>query len=90
VRLCLRHYFVSTHGSESITIMEISNNLTPQISDAATSTKKSVPASFSQGPPLRQGSPEWKALLYQNGPARDVVLPPEATSREAIYGDDLQ
>lgn len=38
--------------------------------------------------PLRQGSPEWRALLHRPGPARGVVLPPEATSRENIYGDD--
>ena len=38
--------------------------------------------------PLHQGSPEWKALLYRPGPARGVVLSPEATSRESIYGDD--
>lgn len=38
--------------------------------------------------PLRHGSPEWKALLHRPGPARGVVLSPEATSRESIYGDD--
>ena len=40
--------------------------------------------------PLTQGSPEWKALLYRKGPASGVILSPEATSREAIYGDDLR
>ena len=39
---------------------------------------------------LRQGSPEWKALLYQPGPGRGVILPPEATSREAIYDEGLR
>ena len=39
--------------------------------------------------PITQGSSEWKALLYQKGPAPGVILSPEATSREAIYGDDL-
>lgn len=37
---------------------------------------------------LRQGSLEWKALLRRSGPARGVVLSPEATRRENIYGDD--
>lgn len=40
--------------------------------------------------PLTQGSPEWKALLYRTGPASGIILSPEATSREAIYGDDLR
>ena len=40
--------------------------------------------------PLTQGSPEWKALLYRKDPAPGVTLPPEATSREAIYEDDLR
>ncbi len=40
--------------------------------------------------PLRQGSPEWKALLHRPGPAHGVVLSLEATSRESIYGDDLR
>lgn len=44
--------------------------------------------SLSAPAPLQQGSPEWKALLYRPGPARGVVLPLEATSRESIYGDD--
>jgi hypothetical protein len=38
---------------------------------------------------LWQGSPEWKALLYRDGPAHGVVLSPEATSREAIYDEEL-
>lgn len=39
--------------------------------------------------PLPQGSPEWKALLSSIGAGRTgVVLSPEATSRESIYGDD--
>jgi len=40
--------------------------------------------------PLRQGSPEWKALLYRKGAGQGIILPPEATSREAIYGDDAR
>ncbi len=39
--------------------------------------------------PLTQGSPEWKTLLYRNGPARGVVLSAEASSREAIYDEEL-
>ena len=49
-------------------------------------------AQYHEGVPtlatLRQGSPEWKALLPRPGPARGGVLSPEATSRESIYGDD--
>ena len=44
--------------------------------------------SFSAPATLRDGSPEWKALLRRPGPARGVILSPEATSRESIYGDD--
>ncbi len=40
--------------------------------------------------PLIQGSPEWKALLYRKGSGNGVILPPEATSRETIYGDDAR
>jgi len=40
--------------------------------------------------PLRQGSPEWKALLYRKGSGQGVILSPEATSREVIYGDDAR
>ena len=43
---------------------------------------------FVYTPPLSQA--EWKALLYQDGPAQGIVLPPEATSRETICGDDLR
>lgn len=44
--------------------------------------------SFPALAPLRQGSPEWRALLHRPGPAHGVVLSPEPTSRESIYGDD--
>ena len=32
--------------------------------------------------PLRQGSPEWKALLYCKGAGQGIILSPKATSRE--------
>ncbi len=59
--------------------------ITPeQVTELAgpSSSSPSVPT------PLRQGSPEWKALLRRPGPARGVALSQEATSRESIYGDD--
>ena len=56
-------------------------------SEQATALLAEVPA---KKLPLIQGSPEWKALLYQKGPASGLILSPEATSREAIYGDDLR
>lgn len=58
-----------------------------KLREDAESASPSQESSFALAP-LRQGSPEWKALLRQPGPARGVVLPPGATSRESIYGDD--
>ena len=49
-----------------------------------------VSATEFETPVLRQGSPEWKALLRQHGAARGVVLSIDATSRESIYEDDLR
>lgn len=41
--------------------------------------------------PCPQGSPEWNDLLGSLGGGRmGVVLPDDATRREAIYGDDLR
>ncbi len=58
--------------------------ITPaQADELAGSSQETLPA------PPPQGSPEWKALLYSIGAGRTgVVLSPEATSRESIYGDD--
>jgi len=59
--------------------------ITPeQATELAGRSLSSLPAPT----PLHHGSLEWKALLRQPGPARGVVLSPEATSRESIYGDD--
>lgn len=64
------------------------------LSDAGLLTSEQVAALLTEVPveklPLIQGSPEWKALLYRKGSAPGVILSPEATSREAIYGDDLR
>ncbi len=64
------------------------------LSEAGLLTSEQATALLVEDPaktlPLTQGSPEWKALLYQKGPASGVTLSPETTSREAIYGDDLR
>lgn len=67
--------------------------LADALSEAGLLTSKQIAALLTEAPvkklPLTQGSPEWKALLYRNGPARGVVLSSEATSREAIYDEEL-
>ena len=67
--------------------------LADALSEAGLLSSEQVAALLTEAPakksPLIQGSPEWKALLYRNGPARGVVLSAEASSREAIYDEEL-
>ncbi len=51
-----------------------------------------VPERAAEQPRLRQGSPEWKAELRRIGERVQGAVPLslEATSREALYGDDMR